>query len=58
MISLYLVKLLNRHSFFKSEPYYLGHLLTTNGNKPQLENVKVITELKPQLKKVLENSLA
>ena len=33
-------------SFFKKELYYLGHLLTTEGIKPQLEKVKAISELK------------
>ena len=33
-------------SLFKSELYYLGHLLTTYGVKPQPEKVKAITELK------------
>ena len=34
-------------SFFKKELYYLGHLLTTNGVKPQIEKVKAIHEMKP-----------
>ena len=34
-------------SFFKKELHYLGHLLTTEGIKPQLEKVKAISELKP-----------
>ena len=33
-------------SFFKKELHYLGHLLTTEGIKPQLEKVKAISELK------------
>ena len=33
--------------FFKKELYYLGHLLTTNGVKPQIEKVKAIHEMKP-----------
>ena len=33
-------------SFFK-ELHYLGHLLTTEGIKPQLEKVKAISELTP-----------
>ena len=34
-------------SFFKRELYYLGHLLTIEGVKPQIEKVKVIHEIKP-----------
>ena len=34
-------------SFFKQELHYLGHLLTTNGIKPQTEKVKAISEMKP-----------
>ena len=34
-------------SFFKKELHYLGHLITTNGLKPQPEKVKAISELKP-----------
>ena len=34
-------------SFFKQELHYLGHLLTTNGIKPQTEKVKAISEKKP-----------
>ena len=34
-------------SFFKKELHYLGHLLTTEGIKPQPEKVKAISELKP-----------
>ena len=34
-------------SFFKKELYYLGHLLTTDGVKPQIEKVKAIHEMKP-----------
>ena len=33
--------------FFKRELHYLGHLLTTEGIKPQPEKVKAISELKP-----------
>ena len=33
-------------SFFKKELYYLGHLLTTGGVKPQIEKVKAIHEMK------------
>ena len=29
-------------AFFKKELYYLGHLLTTEGIKPQFEKAKVI----------------
>ena len=32
---------------FKQELHYLGHLLTTNGIKPQAEKVKAISEMKP-----------
>ena len=32
---------------FKQELHYLGHLLTTNGIKPQNEEVMVISEMKP-----------
>ena len=34
-------------SFFKKKLYYLGHLLTTEGIKPQIEKVKAIHEMKP-----------
>ena len=34
-------------AFFKKELYYLGHLLTTEGIKPQFEKVKAIHEMKP-----------
>ena len=34
-------------SFFKKELYYLGHLLTTEGIKPQIEKVKAIHEMRP-----------
>ena len=34
-------------SFFKQELHYLGHLLTTNGIKPQTEKIKAISEMKP-----------
>ena len=37
----------SKYSFFKRELYYLGHLLTTEGLKPQPEKVKAISELKP-----------
>ena len=37
----------NKCSFFKKKLHYLGHLLIAEGNKPQLEKVKVISELKP-----------
>ena len=32
--------------FFKQELHYLGHLLTTNGIKPQSEKIKAISEMK------------
>ena len=34
-------------AFFKKDLHYLGHLLTTDGVKPQLEKVKAISEMKP-----------
>ena len=34
-------------AFFKKELQYLGHLLTTDGVKPQLEKIKAISEMKP-----------
>ena len=34
-------------AFFKKELFYLGHLLTTEGIKPQFEKVKAIHEMKP-----------
>ena len=34
-------------SFFKKELYYLGHLLTTEGIKPQIEKVKAIHKMRP-----------
>ena len=34
-------------SFFKRELYYLSHLLTTKGVKPQIEKVKAIHEMRP-----------
>ena len=34
-------------SFFKKELYYLGHLLTTKGIKPQIEKVKEIHQMRP-----------
>ena len=34
-------------SFFKKELCYFGHLLTTEGIKPQIEKVKAIHEMKP-----------
>lgn len=33
--------------FFKKELHYLGHLLTTDGIKPQREKIKAIQEMKP-----------
>ena len=41
------LKLKRKCSFFKKELYYLGHLLTTDGVKPQIEKVKAIHEMKP-----------
>ena len=37
----------NKCCFFKRELHYLGHLLTTEGIKPQPEKVKAISERKP-----------
>ena len=37
----------SKHAFFKNEPHYLGHLLTTDGIKPQTEKIKAISEMKP-----------
>ena len=34
-------------SFFKKGLHYLGHLLTTDGIKPQTEKIKAISEMKP-----------
>ena len=34
-------------AFFKKELHYLGHLLTTNGIKPQTEKIKAISDMKP-----------
>ena len=34
-------------AFFKKELHYLGHLLTTDGVKPQLKKIKAISEMKP-----------
>ena len=31
----------------KKELHYLGHLLTTNGIKPQTEKIQAISEMKP-----------
>ena len=43
-------------SFFKRELYYLGHLLTIEGVKPQIEKVKAIHAMKPPVNpKVSEN---
>ena len=33
-------------SLFKKELHYLGHLLTTDGTKPQKEKIKAISEMK------------
>ena len=34
-------------TFSKKELHYLGHLLTTDGIKPQTEKIKAISEMKP-----------
>ena len=34
-------------ALFKKELHYLGHLLTTDGVKPQVEKIKAISEMKP-----------
>ena len=34
-------------AFFKKEPHYLGHILTTDGIKPQTEKIKAICDMKP-----------
>ena len=34
-------------AFLKKELHYLGHLLTTDGIKPQTEKIKAISEMKP-----------
>ena len=34
-------------AFFKKKLYYLGHLLTTDCIKPQIEKIKAISEMKP-----------
>ena len=36
----------NKCLFFKQELHYLGHLLTTNGIKPQSEKIEAISEMK------------
>ena len=33
----------SKHAFFKKELHYLGHLLTTDGIKPQTEEKKAIS---------------
>ena len=33
-------------AFFKKELHYLGHLLTTDGVKPQLEKIKAVSKMK------------
>ena len=33
--------------FFKQELHYLGHLLMTNGIRPESEKIKAISEMKP-----------
>ena len=35
-----------QHLFFKQELHHLGHLLTTNGIKPQLKKIMAISEMK------------
>ena len=37
-------------AFFKKELHYPGHLLTTDGVKTQLEEIKIISEMKPPKK--------
>ena len=37
----------SKYAFFKKELHYLGHLLTTDGIKPQTEEIKAISEMKP-----------
>ena len=34
-------------SFSRKELHYLGHILTTNGIKPQTEKIKTICDMKP-----------
>ena len=34
-------------AFFKKELHYLGHILTTDGIKPQTEKIKAICDMKP-----------
>ena len=34
-------------AFFKKELHYLGHILTTDGIKPQTEKIKAICDIKP-----------
>ena len=45
-------------SFFKQELHYLGHLITTNGIKPQTEKIKAISEMKaPKIQKGIREFL-
>ena len=45
-------------AFFKKGLHYLGHLLTTDGIKPQTEKIKAISEMKPHTnQKEVEESL-
>ena len=37
----------SKYAFFKKEIHYLGHLLTTDGIKPQAEKRKAICDMKP-----------
>ena len=37
----------SKYAFFKNELHYFGHLLTTDGIKPQTEKIKAISEMKP-----------
>ena len=41
------LKIEEKHAFFNKELHYLGHLLTTDGFKPQLKKIKAISEMKP-----------
>ena len=36
-------------TFFKKELHYLGHILTTDGIKPQTEKIKAICDMKPPI---------
>ena len=37
----------SKYAFFKKELHYLGHILTTDGIKPQTEKIKAICDMKP-----------